>query len=207
MLKFKLVRSLKHATAFTALTIAALATTTGSASAQLFPWEWGKPQRPAIQQGARLVAFHTRHAPGQIFVSFSDRQLYFVHTRGRAIAYPIAAPRRRDAWQGVMRITKKRVNPRWTPTSEMRLENPRLPAFVPGGHPRNPLGSRALYLGTSLYRILGTDAPQTIGLPVSRGCIRMQNADVNDLYNRIPVGTKVTVSYRSYRPRRPQYAW
>ena len=96
-----------------------------------------------------------------------------------------------------MRISQKRVNPTWTPTPSMRAENPNLPAYVPGGHPKNPLGNRALYLGSSLYRIHGTDAPWTIGQPVSKGCIRMLNQDVADLYRRVGVGTKVTVTWKS----------
>ena len=97
-----------------------------------------------------------------------------------------------------MRVSQKRVNPSWTPTSNMLRENPRLPRWVPGGHPMNPLGVRALYLGSSLYRIHGTDAPWTIGRDVSKGCIRMYNADVIDLYNRVPVGTRVLVTYQRY---------
>jgi len=148
--------------------------------------------------GRQMVRFSTAYAPGQIIVSFSDRRLYYIHSRGQAISYPIAAPRPQSRWTGTMNVSTKRVNPSWTPTASMRLENPNLPAFVPGGHPRNPLGNRALYLGSSLYRIHGTDAPWTIGQAVSKGCIRMFNADVADLYNRIPVGTKVTVSYNRY---------
>ena len=97
-----------------------------------------------------------------------------------------------------MKISQKRVNPRWIPTPEMRAENPDLPDYVPGGDARNPLGNRALYLGTSLYRIHGTDAPWTIGQPVSKGCIRMYNRDVADLYERVGVGTKVTATWKSY---------
>lgn len=204
-------RRLRTAIHISTAAIALLGLTASSAFAQqFFLFDLFQPQKPtysAPKVNARAVLFHPRHKSGQIFVSFKDRQLYYVYARGRAIAYPIAAPRRGDAWQGVMRITKKRVNPKWTPTASMRRDNPRLPAHVPGGHPQNPLGSRALYLGSSLYRIHGTDAPWTIGHPVSRGCIRMHNRDVNDLYARIPVGTKVTVSYRSYRPRPVQYAW
>ena len=150
------------------------------------------------QSGRKVVSFSTGYASGQIVVSFADRRLYYVHRRGQAISYPIAAPRAQSRWQGTMRVSRKRVNPTWTPTAEMRRENPKLPAFVPGGHPRNPLGFRALYLGSSLYRIHGTDAPWTIGKSVSKGCIRMFNADVADLYKRIPVGTKVVVTWKRY---------
>lgn len=148
--------------------------------------------------GRQTVSFSPRYAPGQIIVSFADRRLYYVHQRGQAISYPIAAPRPQSRWQGTMRVSRKQVNPTWTPTAEMRRENPRLPAYVPGGHPKNPLGYRALYLGSSLYRIHGTDAPWTIGQPVSKGCIRMFNSDVADLYNRVPVGTKVVVTWNRY---------
>jgi lipoprotein-anchoring transpeptidase ErfK/SrfK len=86
------------------------------------------------------------------------------------------------------------VNPGWTPTAEMRRENPDLPAHVPGGHPQNPLGVRAMYLGKSLYRIHGTDAPWSVGQAVSHGCIRMYNQDVADLYQRVPIGARVVVT-------------
>ncbi len=113
---------------------------------------------------------------------------------GTAIAYPVAIPRPQDRWQGELRITQKRVNPPWTPAPAMLRENPALPRHVPGGDPQNPLGSHALYLGSTFYRIHGTDAPWTIGQSVSKGCVRMHNADVNDLYRRVSVGTKVTVT-------------
>jgi lipoprotein-anchoring transpeptidase ErfK/SrfK len=148
--------------------------------------------------GKRTISFSKSYDPGQIVVSFADRRLYYVQSRGQALSYPIAAPRSDAAWQGTMRISRKQVNPTWTPTADMRRENPSLPAFVPGGHPRNPLGYRALYLGSSLYRIHGTDAPQTIGRAVSHGCIRMYNADVADLYKRVKVGAKVTVTWNRY---------
>ena len=96
-------------------------------------------------------------------------------------------------------MSDKRVNPGWTPTAEMRRENPSLPGYVPGGHRLNPLGVRALYLGASMYRIHGTDAPWTIGEAVSKGCIRLYNEDVVDLYPRVPIGTRVTVTWRRFR--------
>ncbi len=146
-----------------------------------------------------VVAFHPAHPAGQIIVSFGDRRLYWVQRRGEAISYPIAIPREKSRWQGVTSVSDKRVNPDWTPTAEMRRENPRLPPHVPGGHPLNPLGVRALYLGSSMYRIHGTDAPWTIGDAVSKGCIRLYNEDVLDLYRRVPVGTRVTVTWRRFR--------
>ncbi len=146
-----------------------------------------------------VVGFSKRHSPRQIIVSFGDRRLYYVTRRGEAISYPIAIPKGSARWAGVHRITSKRVNPSWVPTPTMRRENPRLPSYVPGGHPRNPLGVRALYIGSTMYRIHGTDAPWQIGDAVSSGCIRMYNNHVIDLYRRVPVGTKVTVTWKRYK--------
>ncbi len=146
----------------------------------------------------KFVNFPTRYATGEIIVSFSDRRLYHVVGKGRAMSYPIAVPRSQSRWQGVLRVSQKRVNPPWTPTASMRRENPKLPAFVEGGDPRNPLGVRALYLGSTLYRIHGTDAPSSIGRDVSKGCIRMHNAHVVELYERTRVGARVTVTWTSF---------
>jgi lipoprotein-anchoring transpeptidase ErfK/SrfK len=146
-----------------------------------------------------MVRFSPKYAPGQIVVSFGDRRLYYVTQSGSAISYPIAIPKGDARWAGTSIVSDKRVNPSWTPTAEMRRENPKLPAFVPGGHPRNPLGVRALYLGSSLYRIHGTDAPWLIGQEVSKGCIRMLNEDVIDLYNRARVGARVTVTWSRFQ--------
>lgn len=148
--------------------------------------------------GSQTVSFSPQYHPGQIIVSFGDRRLYLVTARGQAISYPIAVPREQSRWSGVLPVTSKRVNPSWTPTPSMRRENPSLPSFVPGGHPQNPLGVRALYLGSSMYRIHGTDAPWTIGQAVSKGCIRMYNSDVLDLYPRVPVGARVTVTWQRF---------
>lgn len=145
--------------------------------------------------GSHSVSIPKKYGPGQIIVSFGDRRLYYVQAKGRAISYPIAVPKPSARWAGVERVSAKRVNPSWTPTAQMRRENPKLPASVPGGHPRNPLGVRALYLGNTLYRIHGTDAPWLIGREVSKGCIRMHNADVIDLYNRARVGARVTITW------------
>jgi lipoprotein-anchoring transpeptidase ErfK/SrfK len=148
--------------------------------------------------GRQSVGFSPQYHPGQVIVSFGDRRLYLVTARGQAISYPIAVPREQSRWSGVLSVSSKRVNPSWTPTPSMRKENPSLPSFVPGGHPQNPLGVRALYLGSSMYRIHGTDAPWTIGQAVSKGCIRMYNSDVLDLYPRVPVGARVTVTWQRF---------
>jgi lipoprotein-anchoring transpeptidase ErfK/SrfK len=169
----------------------------GPASAQLF-WDWGGGNEVGAS-GREMVRFDPRFEPGHIVVSFGDRRLYFVKARGEAISYPIAIPREQDRWAGSTTVTDKRVNPSWTPTPTMVAENPRLPRWVPGGHPMNPLGVRALYLGSSAYRIHGTDAPWTIGTAVSKGCIRMYNQDVLDLYPRVRVGAPVTVTWDRFK--------
>jgi lipoprotein-anchoring transpeptidase ErfK/SrfK len=133
--------------------------------------------------------------PGEIIVSFGDRRLYYIDSKTTAVSYPIAIPKEEAKWSGVSYVSQKRENPTWTPTPDMRKENPTLPAYVAGGDPRNPLGVRALYLGESMYRIHGTDAPQLIGHQVSHGCIRMYNSDVVDLYKKAKVGAKVTVTW------------
>ena len=166
------------------------------ARAQLF-WDWGGGNVVG-DSGREVVRFDPEYAPGQVVVSFGDRRLYFVSSGGEAISYPIAIPREEDRWEGVTSVSDKRVNPSWTPTPTMVAENPRLPRWVPGGHPMNPLGMRALYLGSSTYRIHGTDAPWTIGTAVSKGCIRMYNQDVLDLYPRVALGAVVTVTWQRF---------
>lgn len=160
--------------------------------------EWGG--------GRSTVRFNKKYNPGQIIVSFGDRRLYYIRKRGFALSYPIAVPKKTARWQGKTVVSQKKKNPSWTPTPSMIKENPRLPSWVPGGHPMNPLGVRALYLGSSTYRIHGTDAPWTIGKAVSAGCIRMFNKDVLDLYPRIPVGTKVIVTWKRYKTSAGEFA-
>jgi len=148
------------------------------------------------QSGRQEIRFTNRYGRGTIIVSFADRRLYYVHKKGAALSYPIGVPSGRASWAGVLHVSRKAVNPGWTPTPEMRRENPKLPGHVKGGDPRNPLGVRALYLGNTLYRIHGTDAPWTVGQNVTHGCIRLYNNDVIDLYNRARIGTKVIVTNR-----------
>ena len=184
--------------AFALVALFAVAAMPSTAQAQgLFDFLWGGGAE--YGGGRKSVSFSQKYNPGQIIVSFGDRRLYHIRRRGMAESYPIAIPRAQSRWSGVTRVSMKRVNPSWTPTPEMLRENPKLPRFVPGGHPMNPLGNRAMYLGSSLYRIHGTDAPWTIGKAVSKGCIRMYNKDVAHLYPRVSVGTKVTVTYKRYK--------
>jgi len=140
----------------------------------------------------QLVFYRTSEPPGTIIVHTNERYLYVVQPGGRALRYGIGVGRTGFQWQGLLTITRKQEWPDWTPPPEMIERQPYLPRFMAGG-PGNPLGARALYLGNTVYRIHGTNQPQTIGSAVSSGCFRLVNSDVIDLYNRIPVGTKVVV--------------
>jgi len=140
----------------------------------------------------QLVLYRSSEAPGTIIVHTSERFLYVVQPNGRAMRYGIGVGRDGFQWQGLLHITRKQEWPDWTPPPEMIERQPYLPRFMAGG-PGNPMGARALYLGSTVYRIHGTNQPQTIGSAVSSGCFRLVNTDVIDLYDRIPVGTKVIV--------------
>jgi lipoprotein-anchoring transpeptidase ErfK/SrfK len=140
----------------------------------------------------QVVNYDTREAPGTIVIDTSNTYLYLVLGNGRAMRYGIGVGRDGFTWSGTQKIASKSAWPDWRPPAEMISRQPYLPRFVAGGT-HNPLGARALYLGTSQYRIHGTNAPQTIGQRVSSGCIRMTNDDVTDLYSRVYVGTKVVV--------------
>jgi hypothetical protein len=187
---------------FSGIVLAAITVIGGLASAQsakaedLVDFLWGGSAE--FGGGRAVVSFDPQYKPGQIIVSFSDRRLFLITRQGEAITYPVAVPMGEARWQGVTFVSTKRVNPAWTPTPDMVRQNPRLPRWVPGGHPMNPLGIRAMYLGSSAYRIHGTDAPWTIGQAVSHGCIRMTNDDVLDLYPRVPVGMRVTVTWQHF---------
>jgi lipoprotein-anchoring transpeptidase ErfK/SrfK len=149
--------------------------------------------RPLAQAWGRdTVSIDTRYKPGTIVISTSQRRLYYVLGDGTAIAYGVGVGRRGFEWSGTKVVSQKRAWPDWTPPSEMLRRRPDLPRHMAGGI-RNPLGARALYLGSSLYRIHGSNEPETIGQAVSSGCIRMTNDDVIDLYNRVRVGTRVVV--------------
>ena len=145
---------------------------------------------PKFQRQA--VFFRSNEPPGTIVVHTSERFLYLVQGNGRALRYGIGVGREGFQWQGLLKITRKQEWPDWTPPPEMIERQPYLPRWMAGG-PGNPLGARALYLGQTVYRIHGTNQPQTIGSAVSSGCFRLVNSDVVDLYDRVPVGTKVVV--------------
>lgn len=140
----------------------------------------------------QVVAYNGNEKPGTIIVDTPDKFLFLVEEGGRALRYGIGVGRPGFTWSGVKTITAMKKWPDWTPPPEMIARQPEIPHFMPGGL-GNPLGSRALYLGSTLYRIHGSNEPWTIGHDVSSGCIRMRNADVEDLYDRVHVGTKVVV--------------
>jgi lipoprotein-anchoring transpeptidase ErfK/SrfK len=140
----------------------------------------------------REIRYATAEAPGTIIIETRKKFLYLVLGNGRAIRYGVGVGREGFGWTGVERVSRKAEWPRWTPPAEMREREPDLPDFVEGG-PGNPLGARALYLGSTEYRIHGTGEPWTIGRAVSSGCFRMTDDDVTDLYKRVKIGAKVIV--------------
>jgi lipoprotein-anchoring transpeptidase ErfK/SrfK len=145
-----------------------------------------------LQFRRQVVLYRSSEPPGTIIVQTAERFLYVVQPGGRAIRYGIGVGREGFQWQGLQHITRKQEWPDWTPPAEMIARQPYLPRFMAGG-PGNPMGARALYLGETVYRIHGTNQPKTIGTAVSSGCFRLVNGDVMDLYDRIPVGTKVII--------------
>jgi lipoprotein-anchoring transpeptidase ErfK/SrfK len=138
------------------------------------------------------VNFDSNYAPGTIFINTAERRLYLVLPGGQALRYGIGVGRDGFRWSGVHRISAKKEWPSWTPPSQMLARRPDLPRHMAGGID-NPLGARAMYLGSTLYRIHGSNEPETIGQAVSSGCFRMTNEDVTDLYNRVSVGATVIV--------------
>ena len=179
------------------VSIAANAQTLGYASAQssAYPTD----EVIASDEGATperlrraVVAFGTTEAPGTIIIDTGNTTLYYVLGQGRAVRYGVGVGREGFTWSGVQTISRKAEWPDWHPPAEMIARQPYLPRFMAGG-PGNPLGARAMYLGTSQYRIHGTNDPSTIGKFVSSGCVRLTNEDVTDLFSRVDVGTKVVV--------------
>jgi lipoprotein-anchoring transpeptidase ErfK/SrfK len=145
---------------------------------------------PDLQR--QVVNYATTVAAGTIIIDTAQTYLYYVLSNGRAIRYGIGVGRDGFTWSGAQAVTRMAEWPDWTPPQEMLERQPYLPRWMAGGK-GNPLGARAIYLGSTVYRIHGTNAPATIGTKVSSGCIRMINADVIDLYSRVTVGTKIIV--------------
>jgi lipoprotein-anchoring transpeptidase ErfK/SrfK len=141
----------------------------------------------------QVVPWRKNHAAGTVVISTSERRLYYVLGRGEAIRYGVGVGRQGFTWSGTKTVSLKREWPDWRPPPQMLRRRPDLPRYMRGGI-ENPLGARAIYLGSSLYRIHGSNEPDTIGAAVSSGCIRMTNNDVIDLYGRVRVGTRVVVT-------------
>jgi lipoprotein-anchoring transpeptidase ErfK/SrfK len=149
-----------------------------------------RPLDPRFEK--QEVEYHGNEGAGTIVIDTPNKFLYLVRGNGRALRYGVGVGRPGFTWAGVKSISAKREWPDWTPPAEMLARRPDLPRHMVGG-PENPLGARAMYLGSSLYRIHGSNEPWTIGTNVSSGCIRMRNEDVIDLYGRVNVGTRVVV--------------
>ncbi len=181
-----------------------LAAPVSPASAQVLGYASAEPLTYPLDEisnedGARperlrraVIAFSTSETPGTIIIDTGNTALYYVLGQGRAIRYGVGVGREGFTWSGVQTVSRKAEWPDWRPPAQMIARQPYLPRFMAGG-PGNPLGARALYLGTSHYRIHGTNDPSTIGKFVSSGCIRLTNEDVTDLFSRVNVGTKVVV--------------
>ena len=161
---------------------------------QSYRQQVGEPARPGFDPKfeKQMVEYHGHESTGTIVIDTPNKFLYLVEGNGRAMRYGIGVGKPGFTWSGVKQISAKREWPDWTPPSEMLKRRPDLPRHMEGG-PENPLGARAMYLGSTLYRIHGSNEPWTIGTNVSSGCIRMRNEDVIDLYGRVNVGTRVIV--------------
>jgi lipoprotein-anchoring transpeptidase ErfK/SrfK len=199
-MSLKSVLSILAAAAFAAVFAAAALTEAASAKqrkelqVQDQPGYVPTPEEEMLpaQYRPQPVFFRTNEPPGTIVIHTDERFLYLVQGDGRAIRYGIGVGRDGFQWQGLVKVSRKQEWPDWRPPPEMIARQPYLPRFMAGG-PGNPMGARALYLGDTVYRIHGTNQPRTIGYAVSSGCFRLVNRDVIDLYERVPVGTKVVI--------------
>jgi lipoprotein-anchoring transpeptidase ErfK/SrfK len=142
-----------------------------------------------------VVGFSGDYSPGTIVVKTSERRLYLVVDQGHAVRYPVGVGRAGKQWAGTTQIDGKYRNPAWSPPSEVKRDKPSMPDVIPGGSPRNPMGVAAMTLAGGEYAIHGTNMPGSVGGFVSYGCIRMLNADITDLYQRVSVGTTVVVAH------------
>jgi lipoprotein-anchoring transpeptidase ErfK/SrfK len=149
---------------------------------------------PAAQARPEMVGVSGEYTPGTIVVKTNERRLYLILESGRAMRYPVGVGRAGKQWAGTTTIDGKYLNPAWAPPAEVRRDRPNMPNVIPGGSPSNPMGVAAMTLAGGEYAIHGTNAPGSVGGFVSYGCIRMLNSDITDLYQRVPVGTQVTVT-------------
>jgi lipoprotein-anchoring transpeptidase ErfK/SrfK len=148
----------------------------------------------AAQARPDVVGFRGDYSPGTIVVKTNERRLYLVVDQGRAVRYPVGVGKSGKQWAGTTRIDGKYRNPAWSPPKEVKHDKPNMPDVIPGGSPRNPMGVAAMTLSGGEYAIHGTNMPGSVGGFVSYGCIRMLNADISDLYQRVSVGTTVVVT-------------
>lgn len=146
------------------------------------------------QARPELVGIDSDYAPGTIVVKTHERRLYLILDSGRAMRYPVGVGKAGKQWEGTTKIEGKYLNPAWSPPDEVRRDRPELPHVIPGGSPRNPMGVAAMTLTGGEYAIHGTNVPGSVGGFVSYGCIRMLNEDITDLYQRVSIGTTVTVT-------------
>lgn len=144
----------------------------------------------------QMVLFRSTEAPGTVVIHSAERFLYVVQGNGRALRYGIGVGREGFTWSGQVQVSRKAEWPDWRPPPEMLQRQPYLPRFMAGG-PGNPMGARALYLGSTVFRVHGTNQPETIGQAISSGCFRLANGDIVDLYSRVPLGTKVIIRHKA----------
>jgi lipoprotein-anchoring transpeptidase ErfK/SrfK len=147
----------------------------------------------SAQARPELVGIDGEYAPGTIVVKTNERRLYLILDSTHAVRYPVGVGKAGKQWQGTTKIDGKYLHPAWSPPDEVRRDKPNMPDVIPGGSPRNPMGVAAMTLAGGEYAIHGTNVPGSVGGYVSYGCIRMLNDDITDLYQRVPVGTTVTV--------------
>jgi lipoprotein-anchoring transpeptidase ErfK/SrfK len=143
-----------------------------------------------------MVGFRGDYSPGTIVVKTSERRLYLVLDAGHAVRYPVGVGKAGKQWAGTTKIDGKYRQPAWAPPADVKRDNPRIPDVIAGGSPANPMGVAAMTLAGGEYAIHGTNRPASIGGYVSYGCVRMYNEDITDLFERVPVGTKVVVTQR-----------
>jgi lipoprotein-anchoring transpeptidase ErfK/SrfK len=149
---------------------------------------------PQLAEAREVVEFSDPYSSGTVVVKTSKRALYYVLGNGKAVRYPVGVGRVGKQWTGTAMISGKQLSPAWSPPAEIKHDKPSLPNMIPGGSPSNPMGAAAMTLSRGEYAIHGTNDPGSIGGYVSYGCIRMYNADVLDLYNRVSWGTAVVVT-------------
>ena len=194
-----MTRNLKSLAAAAVLALAAITTAASANVAKqefngvvlVAPGTADQQTVPGFDRG-KLVDFASAKPAGSIVIVTKTNRLYYILGNGRAVMYKVATAKKGFGWSGTHAVSMKRTWPDWNPPAEMRLRRPELPVHMEGG-PKNPLGARAIYLGSSIYRIHGTNEPSSIGKAASSGCIRMLNADVTELFSHVKIGTSVTV--------------